>query len=123
MIKVLLMLGLAVIGLLALRNRGRVEYAAGKKLLLILFIGAFVISVVDPNLVSRLAKALNVGRGADLLLYTLTIVVIFLTLNTYLRLRDNRFRSDEMVRVFALSEARREHGFVTTFRPSVDGPE
>jgi hypothetical protein len=113
MIKVLLIAGLVLIGLAVVRGRHGANYSAIKKLLLGLFAVAFVVSVLQPDVLTTIANSIGVGRGADLLLYVLAMIVIFLSLNTHLRFRDNRARVDRLARAMAVQEAARRYGRIT----------
>ena len=52
-----------------------------------------------------LAHALGIGRGADLLLYGLTVVVIFMLLNTYVKDKEEQRRFAILSRKVAILEA------------------
>lgn len=114
MIKVVLLLALLVAGLVLLRRRRGAGSAAGRKILLGLFVVGFVISVLFPDVTTWLAQLVGVGRGADLLLYGLVLAFVFVTLNVYLRFQDQRRLTGELARAIAVREAAREYGVIRT---------
>ncbi len=78
-------------------------------LTILLFVTA-VVAILFPDLTTRVANAVGVGRGADLLIYlfVLAAVLAFIVLNARLmRLEDN---ITELVRELALSRARKPDG-------------
>lgn len=109
MIKVILLGGLIGIGfaMLRMRNTHRTGTSASKRIVLVLFLVAFVVSVLFPDLTTKVAVAVGVGRGADLVLYLLALAFVFLTLYTYLRFRDARYQLGELARWIAVHEAGR----------------
>lgn len=106
LIQILLVVGVAVLALLFLRNRNAMRFRAGKKLLLLLFSLAFVASVAFPEMLTAVANLVGVGRGTDLLLYALVVAFLFVALNTYLKFRDIEARQARLARYVALLEAR-----------------
>lgn len=94
----------AVLGILAwfLRSRNASSVRAAKKLVLIFFSGFAVIAVLYPDLMDAAASALGVGRGADLLLYFVTVAFLFSSLSGYLRSLDADHRFVELAREVTL---------------------
>ncbi len=75
-------------------------------LTILLFVTA-VVAILFPDLTTRVANAVGVGRGADLLIYlfVLAAVFAFIVLNArIMRLEDN---ITELVRELALARARK----------------
>lgn len=109
------MLGIRVvlIGLLLgvllhfLLNRRSARIQAGRKLLLVGFIGFAIIAVVLPDLVTALAHALGVGRGADLLLYLLALAFIYVALETRLKIADLEDRLAAVIQDIAVERGER----------------
>jgi small membrane protein len=99
MIVPLLLSGLALI--LAYAGSRR-RLSAGQLLLVALFFGAGVGLVLFPSLATAAAQALNVGRGADLLLYFAVLSGVMVTANFYFRLKQNERILIEIVRQLAL---------------------
>ena len=93
-----------VLGVLAwfLRSRSASSVRAAKKVGLILFAAFAVAAISNPDLTDAAASLLGVGRGADLLLYFVTIALLFSSLNSYLRSLDAEQRLAELARQITL---------------------
>jgi len=107
-IKLILIGLLVIIALFFIRNRNTARLRAGKKLLFLLFIAGGIAAVVQPNLLTKLAHAVGVGRGTDLLLYGLVLAFCFVTLNVYLKFKDYEARLGKLAREIAILEAKRK---------------
>ncbi|MBD3926656.1 DUF2304 domain-containing protein [Nocardioides cavernae] len=107
MIVVQLLLVSAFLGLffLALRSRTAHGVSASKKLGFLLFMLVVVVAVLSPALVSAVANLVGVGRGTDLVLYLLAVVVCFYVVNDYLRAQDSRAQLHKLARRIAVLEA------------------
>lgn len=66
---------LAVVVLLGRSSRDA-RHLAFRRLFLLAFAVASVVAVVFPQVLTRLARVVGVGRGADLLLYALVVAFI-----------------------------------------------
>lgn len=104
-ILIALLLAIAV-NFIGSRNSHRTR--AIKKILLVLTIPCAIFVVLFPYSSTRLANALGVGRGADLLLYGLAIMVIFQVFDTYIKSKEEQKRIVAMGRRIAILEARLE---------------
>ncbi len=62
--------------LLFVRNYHGIQRKVSARILVILFILAFVLSVLFPNVIGRLAQFFGFGRGADFMFYTFVIFSI-----------------------------------------------
>lgn len=78
---------------------------AWKKLGLVALVLAMIIAVVLPDTTNRVAHFVGVGRGADLLLYGLTLAFIAYALNTYLQQQDEKDALHRLARKVALIDA------------------
>lgn len=105
-IQPILVAALLVVFIWFLRNRNQARIRAGKKLAFALLVLAGVFAVVYPDALNTLANWLGVGRGADLLFYTLTVAFVFVTLNVYLKFKDHDERLAEIARHVAIEEAK-----------------
>jgi hypothetical protein len=65
-------------------------------------IGLGVLFVVSPELTTRVAHSVGVGRGADLLLYLLCLVTVSLFLRLYRKNRTLEEKLTQVVRQVAL---------------------
>lgn len=63
------------------------DFAPWLKLLAVLIGGLGIFFVVFPSMANSLAHALNVGRGTDLMLYFFVMLVFFLGVSLYQKIR------------------------------------
>jgi hypothetical protein len=94
-------LALAVTELIRWLRGGR-RIGVLKAIIWVCFAGA----VYEPDLVQRLAGMTNIGRGADLLLYGLTVFVLLTTFYFLNQLEINRRQMTLLVRQLAVSKPR-----------------
>jgi hypothetical protein len=78
---------------------------AWKKIMLIFLALAMVVAVLFPEITNQIANFMGVGRGADLLLYTLTLGFIIYVLNSYIKRQDDQDKLFRLARKVALLEA------------------
>lgn len=98
---------IAVVILVAARllhGRGARTQAV-RRLGLLLFAALAVWSILFPSVWNRIAKAVGVGRGTDMVLYALVVAFLSFTLTTYVRFREFEARYTQMARRLALDEA------------------
>jgi hypothetical protein len=110
-IKLLLLSGLCVAAVFAYRSARSARSLALRRGGLALILSAAVVGVVFPGVVTAVANAVGVGRGADLVLYALVVVSVFVWVGVYRRLHDMDARFVELSRRLALervSEADRD---------------
>jgi hypothetical protein len=80
---------------------------AVRRLGLLLLLGLVVYSIIDPSKTwTNLARALGIGRGADLILYGLAVAFFGFVVTTYKRFRAMETRYTRLARRIALDEAR-----------------
>jgi hypothetical protein len=91
--------------LLFIRHWYSVQTRALKRLAFLIFIGLMVVAILRPNWVNSLAHKVGVGRGTDLVLYALTVAFVFVSVNTYFRLKTQESRFTELARVIAVKDA------------------
>ena len=65
-----------------------------------------VVVIISPNTSNRIAHAIGVGRGADLLLYSLAVAFVYMIFSLYTRSKDERAKFEALARAVALLEAR-----------------
>jgi len=119
LIKILLIM--CTLGLLVvlLQKRAAARTRAWKRLILVALVGVAIVSVLNPELTTEVANLVGVGRGADLLLYVLTAVFLYVVVGFYLKFRDVERQVTVLARRLALDEARlRQQG--TEIDPQVD---
>lgn len=75
------------------------------KLGTVLFFLCGAVAVILPSTTNRVAHALGVGRGADLLFYLVTVAFIAHVMITYMNRQEDRQRTTRIVRQMALLQA------------------
>jgi len=94
-IQLILFFGLLLISVYAYRKfRNSIVDA----LLMSLFILAGIVLVIFPEVTNRIAHALGVGRGVDLIFYFCILFFIFIILKLYARLRRLEQVMTKMIR-------------------------
>lgn len=68
--------------------------------------GAMIVAVLDPSRLTRLARFVGIGRGADLLLYIAVVVMLVGFVMIYARLHRLRRDVTLLVRELAVRGAR-----------------
>jgi hypothetical protein len=106
-IKLLLLSGLCVAAGLAYRSTRSARSLALRRVSLALILSAAAVGIVFPESVTTVAHAVGVGRGADLVLYALVVVSVFVWVGVYRRLHEVEARFVELSRRMALEEAQR----------------
>lgn len=104
-IKLILIVGFLVFILRFLVNTSS-KAKAWQKILGILFVLVAIFVIMFPNTTNDIAHKVGVSRGADLLLYLLTLAFIFVCLNLYLKEKQDQRKIVELTRKIALLEAR-----------------
>jgi hypothetical protein len=105
MIKAILVALILVVLVWGLRHRDDVGLRAGRRLAALLLAGFAIIAVLSPEVTTRVAHAVGIGRGTDLLLYGLVVTFVFSTAGLYFRCRDIERRLVEVSRALALRDA------------------
>lgn len=105
-IQILLLLGLAGVGLYAYRVTSSATHLALRRLagLAVLALGAA--SVLFPGITNWMASTVGIGRGTDLVFYTFAVVSLFVWASVYARLRDLEDKHAALVRQLAIRDAR-----------------
>jgi hypothetical protein len=88
------------------RSRGARAQAI-RRVGLLVFAGFAAVSILFPDVWTRLAHKVGVGRGTDLVLYALVVAFLSFTVTTYLRFRDLETNYTRLARRIALTEAPR----------------
>lgn len=104
-IRILLILFILVLLMRFLSSRTTPHIRAGKKLLVLLFFGLAIFSIVFPDVTTQVANQLGVGRGADLLLYCLTLTLVGFVIDQYLHRKEIESKLVKITRRIALQEA------------------
>jgi small membrane protein len=105
MIKFLLVPAILLAVVFSLRSRATLRGQARRKILAVLTVVAGVLAVLFPGILQALADLVGVGRGTDLLIYLLAIVLIYMVGSTSVRFREQEARLVRLTREVALAEA------------------
>lgn len=108
LIQALLIVAILVVALLLNRSTGDARHQAIRRLGLLVFVLAAVFSVVQPTWLTRLANAIGVGRGADLLLYGLVIAFLSYIATSSRRAKRIQGKLTVLAREVTLARAREE---------------
>lgn len=87
-IRVVLVGALVALLLWFLRSRNAASVRALKKVLLMVLVSFAIAAVLNPEMTDDVAAWFGVGRGADLLLYFVTVSFLFFAMNSYLKHLD-----------------------------------
>lgn len=94
---------LLMIALYAL-SQWRVAPVVAGSILATALAGAIVVTF--PDLATRAAHILGIGRGADLIMYVFIVVILAAILNIHIKLRANHKQLTDLARTIALQSAR-----------------
>jgi hypothetical protein len=109
LIKLVLLAALAVVGYYAVRGSRRALHRVVWRGFVICALAAAVLSILFPNSLTWVAHKVGVGRGADLLLYLLTVAFMLVSVVLFRRLADLERRYVALARTLAIGDARSEH--------------
>jgi small membrane protein len=104
-IQIILILAFLALVVRFMANPNSHQMKAWQKILGLLFCMVAIYAVLLPDQLNRLANAVGVGRGADLLLYLLTLSFIFVVFNNYVHNRQEQKRLVMLARKLAIIEA------------------
>lgn len=104
-IKIVLLVAVVVITSMLTRSTAGVRHQAIRRLLLIAFVVLAAMAILFPRLLTQVAQTLGVGRGADLLLYGLTVVFLGYVAASYRRMRQLEQQVTTLARELALRAA------------------
>ncbi len=93
---------LAGVAVLAIA-KGKIGRLAGAAWIVVLLVA--LLASIDPDRVTKIANAVGINRGADLVLYLLALAVFWGFLLVYIRLRRVRRELTLVVRRLAVMEA------------------
>ena len=91
---------------LVLPGRGARHLAVRRIALVLVFLVA-IVAIAYPELLNSIANLVGVGRGTDLLLYGMVVVLIGNIISTTRRHRQMEREVTQLARALALSEAER----------------
>ena len=99
----------AVVGavLVSLRSRNSLRGQARRKIIAALTLVAGVVAVVQPGILQAIADFVGIARGADLILYGLALVIIYLVGSVSVRFREHESKVVLLSRAVAMLDAER----------------
>src|SRR5687767_3649782 len=71
-------------------NRRTVHVQAYKKLAFVGFTILMFVFILFPNALTEVANKIGIGRGADLLLYGVTLLFILFAINMYIKFKEQQ---------------------------------
>ncbi len=95
----------AAILLIAAYMYARLRKSVLDTVLIFLFTGVGIVFVLYPELTTKLANALGVNRGINLIFYTGFLILFFLVLKLYVRSKKLEQNLTELVRKISLEKA------------------
>lgn len=110
LIQVILLVAIAVVVLLAVRAPAGARHLALRRISVAGFAVLAVLSVLFPDAWNAVAAVVGVGRGVDLLLYGLIVVVLVYMVTTYRRFRETEAKITLLARRIAIDETFTELG-------------
>ena len=110
LIKLLLLTALAVVGYFAVRGSRRALHRVVWRGGVVVALVAAVVSVLFPNALTWVANRVGVGRGADLLLYMVTIAFMLVSVVLFRRLADLERKYVALARAVAIMQAEGDGG-------------
>lgn len=103
-IKLLLLAALGLVGLQAFRGSSQPIHKVLWRGYLVIVLIAGSLAVMFPDALTWIANRVGVGRGADLLLYGLSITFMLVTVVLFRRLSELERRYTQLARRIALDE-------------------
>src|SRR5689334_2252832 len=101
-IQVILLAGIGLIGIIFLsKTRSKGFYTA----LLLIAALVSVLFILWPDITNKIAHALGVGRGADLIFYISILVFCFILIQLFARIRKLEQMMTELIRKDAIDHA------------------
>lgn len=104
-IQVILVAGFLLFLYRVLANPASYQFRAWTKILAFVFVIAAILAVLFPNTTNTVAHWAGVSRGADLLLYLLTLAFIFSIFSAYMQEKRQQKRIVLLARKLAIIEA------------------
>lgn len=105
LIKVILLVAIIAVTVMLTRSTTGARHQAVRRLFLVAFVVLAAMAVLFPGMLTRVAQAVGVGRGADLLLYGLTVTFLGYVAASYRRMRQLEQQNTVLARHLALRTA------------------
>lgn len=105
LIKVILLVAIIAVTVMLTRSTTGARHQAVRRLFLVGFVVLAAMAVLFPGMLTQVAQAVGVGRGADLLLYGLTVTFLGYVAASYRRMRQLEQQNTVLARHLALRTA------------------
>jgi hypothetical protein len=112
LIKILLLAAIVAIGLLAFRGSRRAIHKVLWRVYVVLVVLAACMSILFPDMLTKVAELVGVGRGADLLLYVLVVTFMLVSVVLFRRIAELERRYTQLARTIAVNSAARGNSHV-----------
>ena len=109
LIKIILITAVLIIAFFLVRSTANSKNVALRRLLLLLFVIAAVVSIIFPGITGIVANWVGVGRGTDLVLYMLVIAFLGYAVVNYRRLNILEGRLVELARELTIARSHPEN--------------
>ncbi|MET7074504.1 DUF2304 domain-containing protein [Trueperella pyogenes] len=124
LIKIILLAGILFIAAYLIKGTQDTKNVALRRLLLVAFVALAAVTIIFPDITTRVAHFVGVGRGVDLLLYLTIIAFLSYSVVSYRRMVILENRLVELARELAIA---RTHPDTLTrageFAPTIDPAE
>lgn len=104
-IKLILIVSILVVAVFLVRSTSNTKNVALRRLLLLAFVLLALFSILFPAITTKVAQAIGVGRGADLILYLLVIAFLSYSVVSYRRMNILENRITDLARQLALAQS------------------
>lgn len=105
LIKVILLVAIIAVTVMLTRSTSGARHQAVRRLFLVGFVVLAAMAVLFPGMLTQVAQVVGVGRGADLLLYGLTVTFLGYVAASYRRMRQLEQQNTVLARHLALRTA------------------
>lgn len=105
LIKVILLVAIIAVTVMLTRSTTGARHQAVRRLFLVGFVVLAAMAVLFPGMLTQVAQVVGVGRGADLLLYGLTVTFLGYVAASYRRMRQLEQQNTVLARHLALRTA------------------
>jgi len=104
-IQFLLIIGIIAVGAFFMRGTGADSHLAIRRILFGLFVVVAILAVLFPQALTWVAQLVGVGRGADLLLYILSMMFLVFVYTQFRRNAEMQQKITRLARTITLLEA------------------
>lgn len=106
-VQIVLVLVVFFFSSMLIRGGSNAKHMAVRRIMVLLFAVAAVLSIFFPAILSQMARLVGVGRGTDLMLYAFIVSFLVYMSTTHQRFRQTETTLTKLSRRIALDEAER----------------